>query len=71
MQQKFTFDRETTVKIMRGFLHSAVVTVIMLLLDSLFQITQTVKISDPLIAATFSYVSQNLYNIGKEYVSGV
>ena len=71
MQKAFNFDKETVRKILRGAWHSALVGVLIISVDTVFQVLGTVTISDPMMAAVYSMVCANLYNVAKEYVKGV
>jgi hypothetical protein len=71
MQKTYTFDKVTIQKILKGAKHSLMVSTLILVTETLFKLSGTVSISDPMMSAFYAIICQNLYNICKEYVSGV
>jgi len=72
MQQKaYSFDEETVVNIIAGFLHSFVVGSLILLVETGFQLAGTVTITDPMLAPVYVFVVNSLYNAAREWAKGV
>ena len=70
-QQAFTFDKITMQKIAVGFLHSLATTILLGIVNMLMAMIGEVHITDPTVALIFAYICQNVYNIAKEYISGI
>lgn len=71
MQRALSFDQESVRKILKGAWHSLLVTVGLLVLNTLLELANQVHIQDPAISAIFTYAAQNLYNIGRQFLKGV
>lgn len=71
MQIAFSFDKETLRKIIKGFIHSLIVATLLVVLDFFAKLAGLVHFSDPFISSAYAMVSANIYNIAKEYISGI
>ena len=69
-QVAYSFDSETVRKIIKGFGHSVMVTVLFMALDTIMQLLGLVHFNDPMLAGLFALVSQNAYNVVREYIAG-
>lgn len=58
-------------KIARGFLYSAGVGVLIAGIDFLAKAAGLVHLEDPILAAIYSSVCANIFNIAKEWASGL
>lgn len=71
MQVKFSFDKETMRKIAKGFMYSVAVGFIIAGIDFLAKMAGLVHIEDPVLASVYSIVCANIFNIAKEWASGL
>ena len=71
MQYAFSFDKETTRKIIKGFVHSLMVSALIVGIDGISQLLGTVTFADPFVAGIYVMVCNNVYNIAKEWASGI
>ena len=70
-QTAFSFDSVTARKIWKGAYHSLIVTLLLGALETASQLAGTVHFVDPVMTMVYAYAIQNIYNVLKEYVSGI
>lgn len=70
MQTSYSFDSQTMYNIAKGALHYLAVSVLLVVIDTLFQVAGQVHFTDPVVAAGFMFVIGNAYNVAKEWAKG-